>query len=128
MLILSLAEPLRSDFAHRQPFIQFLIFEMARNSPSVTNRASMTERNIAEFQLDAFQPESSRAAQRLRVFYPHGDLTRRALCSFATVLAVLAGVTLPRDLTRRRNLLMKWFDDHFDALEPYLQFFELDPN
>jgi hypothetical protein len=88
----------------------------------------MSERDIAEFRLGAFQADHSRAAQRLHALYPHGDLTRRSLYSFASLLGALAGVKLARDFTRRKDLLVKWFDDHFDALEPYLRFFELDPN
>jgi hypothetical protein len=29
--------------------------------------------------------------------------------------------------TRRRELLIKWFEDNHDTLEPYLAFIELDP-
>jgi hypothetical protein len=88
----------------------------------------MTERDIADATLGNFHAENSRAAQRLGRMYPHGDLTRRSLYSFASLLGALAGVKLPRDFTRRKDLLLKWFDDNFDALEPYLRFFDLDPN
>jgi hypothetical protein len=88
----------------------------------------MSERDIAELRLGVFQAASSRAAHRLRLMYPHGDLTRRALYSFASLLSFLTGVKLARDFSRRKDLLVKWLDDNFDTLEPYLQFFELDPN
>jgi hypothetical protein len=92
------------------------------------NRASMTERDIAELRLGDFHSETSRAARRLRELFPFGELTRRSLYSFATLIGALADVKLNRDFTRRRELLIKWFDDNFDALEPYLGFFEFDPN
>jgi hypothetical protein len=87
----------------------------------------MTERDIADFRLGDFRAENSRAAERLRALYPHGDLTRRSLCSVASLIAALADVKLARDFTRRRELLIKWFEDNYEALEPYLAFFELDP-
>jgi hypothetical protein len=87
----------------------------------------MSERDIANFRLGDFHAESSRAAQKLRTLYPHGDLTRRSLCSFASLVSALADVKLARDFTRRRELLIKWFEDNYEALEPYLAFFELDP-
>jgi hypothetical protein len=87
----------------------------------------MSERDIANYRLAGFHAETSRAAERLHLIYPHGDLTRRSLYSFASLLGALAGVKLARDFTRRRDLLIKWMDDNFDALEPFLPFFELDP-
>jgi hypothetical protein len=88
----------------------------------------MTERDIADLRLGDFQANESRAAQKLGILYPHGELTRRSLYSFASLVATLAGVKLPRDYTRRKDLLLKWFDDNFETVEPYLRFFDLDPN
>jgi hypothetical protein len=88
----------------------------------------MTERDIAEFRLGGFHADNSRAAQEFRVLYPYGELTRRSLYSFASLVATLAEVKLPRDFTRRKDLLLKWFDDNFEVVGPYLRFFELDPN
>jgi hypothetical protein len=97
-----------------------------RDSRTVPNRALMRERDIADFRLGGFHAEGSRAARRLRAMFPQGELTRRSLYSFASLVGALGGVTLPRDFTRRKELLVKWFDDNFDALEPYLGFFRLD--
>jgi hypothetical protein len=93
----------------------------------IANRANMSERDIADFRLGGFRAERSRAAERLRELYPYGDLTRRSLYSLASLLSALSDVKLPRDFTRRKELLVKWFDDNFDALETFLRFFELDP-
>jgi hypothetical protein len=91
------------------------------------NRAAMTEHDIADLTLGDFQASRSRAAQRLQLLYPHGELTRRSLYSFSSLIAALTGVKLPRDFTRRKDLLVKWIDTNFDVLEPYFQFFDLDP-
>jgi hypothetical protein len=88
----------------------------------------MTECDTVELTLGDFHWENSRTAQCLRELFPFGRLTRRPLYSFATLPGALADITLNRDFTRRRELLMKWFDHNFDALEPYLGFLEFDLN
>jgi hypothetical protein len=95
--------------------------------PVVPNRALLREREIAVFRLGNFHADTSRAAQRLRQLYPYGELTRRSLYSLASLIGPLAGVQLPRDFTRRKDLLIKWFDDNFDDLRSYFDFFTLEP-
>jgi hypothetical protein len=75
----------------------------------------MTEGDIADLRDGNFQAGTSGTAQHLRAMSPHGDLTRRSLYSFASLIGSLAGVKLPRDFRQRKELLLKWF-------------FQLDPN
>jgi hypothetical protein len=96
-------------------------------SGRVAKRGTMSERNIADFWQGHFKAEGSRGEALLREFCPDGDMTRRSLYTFASLLASVAGVPLSRDLTRRRDLLVKWVDDNCDALRPYLSFFRLTP-
>ena len=94
--------------------------------PSVPNRSRMSERQIAEYRQNGFNPEGSRGKQLLDNLYP-GEMTRRSLYSFTTLWAALAGIKLQRDFTRRKDLLIKWIDDNYDKIQPYAQFFKLDP-
>lgn len=86
----------------------------------------MKEREIADLRLGTFIAEGSRGMQLLQRIYPRGELTRRSLYSFASLLAALSGIKLARDFTRRKDLLIKWFDDNYDELEPYSRFFVLE--
>jgi hypothetical protein len=45
--------------------------------------------------------------------------------SIASILGNLANVPFERDFARRKDLLIKWFDVNYDALEPFLDFVEL---
>jgi hypothetical protein len=41
------------------------------------------------------------------------------------VISALANVPLGRDFTRRKELLVKWFDDNYEKIQPFVQFIEL---
>jgi hypothetical protein len=56
-----------------------------------------------------------------------GDMTRCCLYSDASILFALAGVTPQRDMTRRKDSLVMWLDQHCDALEPFLNLIEVRP-
>jgi hypothetical protein len=90
-------------------------------------RYHRTERAIADAKLGGFIANGTRREALLERIYPGGSLTRRSLYSFASILSALAGVTLERDMTRRKSLLMKWLDMHYDLLQPYVTFVELVP-
>jgi hypothetical protein len=100
----------------------------SRRRPAVPNRSVMTEHDIADARLGDFNPEGSRGEAIVRQIYPEGELTRRSLYSFASVLSALANVPLQRDLTRRKSLLVKWFDEHYSTLEPFMVFITLRPS
>jgi hypothetical protein len=85
----------------------------------------MTERAIAEMRLGEFSAQGSRGLQLLQQMFPRSDMTRRSMYSLATILGALANVPLERDFSRRKELIIKWFDDNYDALEPFLRFIEL---
>jgi hypothetical protein len=86
----------------------------------------MTEHDTAEFLLGDFQASTSRTVEQLREIYPHGTWTRDSLSSFATVIGTIAGVRVGRNFTRRKDLLIKWFEDHYDVLEPYFRYISFD--
>jgi hypothetical protein len=85
----------------------------------------MSERAIADLRLGTFSSQGSRGLEMLHRMFPSGEMTRRAMYSFASILGALANVRLERDFSRRKDLLVKWFDDNYDVLEPFLHFVEL---
>jgi hypothetical protein len=94
------------------------------NGPS---RNTSTERDIADFHMGDFDPELSRGISLARMVLPEGELTRRFLFSWASLLAGISHLRLPRDSTRRRDLLIKWLDDNYDVLHPFVTLFQLVP-
>jgi hypothetical protein len=82
----------------------------------IPKRSTMSEHEIAEFRLNGFRADTSRAAGCLRRLYPGGELTRGSLHSLATVLSALAQVELKRDWIRWKDLIVK----------PYFAFVRLD--
>jgi hypothetical protein len=46
------------------------------------------------------------------------NLTRESLYVLAQVFSTISRVPFHRDFTRRRTLVIKWFNDHIDQLEP----------
>jgi hypothetical protein len=84
----------------------------------------MSEREIAELRLAGFCAEETRHLILFRRMYPN-ELTHRSLYSLATVISALANVPLERDYARRKELLAKGFDDHYEELERCMQFIEL---
>jgi hypothetical protein len=85
-------------------------------------RGRISEQELADFNQGSFMAEGSRGLSLIREKFPDGFLSRRLLLSFATIISGLANRPLPRDLTRRQILLLKWLDDGYDALKPYMQF------
>jgi hypothetical protein len=91
------------------------------------SKSLRSERPVAVARLDGFIVDGARGEALLQRIYPEGSLTRRALYSFASILSALAGVTLQRDMTRTKSLLVRWFGRNSELLEPYLPFVELVP-
>jgi hypothetical protein len=54
------------------------------------------------------------------------DLTRESLVILAQVFATITGVKFPRDYTRRRTLIIKWFDNNIELFEPVVRLIQLD--
>jgi hypothetical protein len=81
-----------------------------------------TEHDRADYHQGDFAACGSRGLQLIREKFPVGLLSRRLLLSFATIVSGLSNRRLPRDFTRRQILLLKWLDQEYDAIKPYVQF------
>jgi hypothetical protein len=54
------------------------------------------------------------------------NIKQRELLSIATVLATHANIKLDRDAKRRKTVLVKWFEENWPALQPYLDYVVLE--
>jgi hypothetical protein len=78
----------------------------------------MAEKDISDDHQAGFMPQGSRGEQFLRKMVPQGALTSHSLEALAKVFSAISGVPFHRDYTRRRALMIKWFNDNIAALEP----------
>jgi hypothetical protein len=85
--------------------------------------------------------EKERISGRLGDFNPKDspvwrEITRRfgknlkqpELLSMANVLASNAGIKLDRDARRRKTVLLKWFDENWTVIQPYLDYVVFENN
>jgi hypothetical protein len=84
----------------------------------VCDRVHKHEKEISDMHLGAFKAEGSQGDQFVQGMTGGVSLTRESLVSLAQVFSSLSGISFPRDFTRRRALVVKWFDDHVAVLEP----------
>jgi len=90
---------------------------------------------------EAFRSEKSRIANRLHGFNPKEnrvwfEITKRygegikqqELLSIAQVLSATTNIKLDRDAKRRKSVLIKWFEENWYIIHPYLGFVILEDN
>ena len=82
--------------------------------------------------------EKQRIANRLSGFNPRdnvawreissrwGNIKQKELLSIAQVIANEAKIKLDRDARRRKSVLMKWFCEHWNVVQGYLEAIVLD--
>jgi hypothetical protein len=99
---------------------------MHRTRPQVSDRAHYPEKQIAEDHLGEFMPIGSRGLEFIERIAGTPPLTGKSLIVLARGCAFVANVWFPRDFTRRRDLVIKWFDDHIDTLEPLQAIMQID--
>ena len=93
--------------------------------PRPPPRSSHAERERTQFLLGDFQAQGSAGLELLHSLYPF-ELSRSALISLATVFSELIDVPLERDIKRRKELLIKWFDVNISAVKPWAARMTLD--
>jgi hypothetical protein len=76
--------------------------------------------------MDSFKAAGSDGLRFIESLCPGHNLTRESLIVLAKAFSWISGVHFPRDYTRRRDLVIKWFDNHVDALEPLGRLFHLE--
>jgi hypothetical protein len=86
----------------------------------------MTEGEISKLHLGLFTAEGSPGLMFVESLSPGHNLTRESLIIVAGICSAVSGVRFPRDFTRRRDLIIKWFNDHLEKLEPIGHLLQLD--
>jgi hypothetical protein len=90
---------------------------MGRTRHRVSDRAHKLEKEISDAHLGGFTPEGSRGMQMIDDLIPDGHPTCHSLVALAKIFSSISGIPFHRDFTRRRALVIKWFDDNFDSLQ-----------
>lgn len=85
------------------------------------------------------QREKDRISQRLGNFNPKDNevwrfltlrfgqnIKQQELLSIADVLSKNAGIKLDRDAKRRKSVLIKWFEENWQQIKPYINYVVLD--
>jgi hypothetical protein len=91
-----------------------------RTTGTKLSRRIYSEKVVAEALMDSFQAAESRGWQLLTRMTRGRGLPREQMIQIARIFSLLAGIDLPRAFTRRRDLVVKWFDDNFEVLEPFM--------
>jgi hypothetical protein len=94
--------------------------------PSHLPDANPEKQRIAS-RLSGFNPKETPVWQEItRRFGP--NVKQRELVSIASVLAQGANVRLDRDAKRRKSVLIKWFQENWANVSPFLDYVFLEPN
>jgi hypothetical protein len=75
------------------------------------------ERVLLSTRMKGFDPRQSPAGRALEELY--GKTNFASLLSLARICAAYLGIEVDRSATRRRAVLLKWFDENWEALEPF---------
>jgi hypothetical protein len=77
--------------------------------------------------MGSFKAEGSAGMLFLQSLCPGHHLARESLIVVAKVLSIISGIHFPRDYTRRKDLVVKWFTDHIHDLKPFGPLLTLEP-
>lgn len=116
----------RKFHPNRSKSANWTLHLMKGDRQRISDRGHKRERQILDEHLGDFTPDGSRGMAFIQRLSPCGSLTRVSLVFLAHVFSVVTEVPFHRDFTRRRNLVIKWFDDHIDELEPFGSLFTLE--
>ena len=123
------------------PFIDNLLMQaqsrLPGHAPPVPQQMSLAQ--VQRLTGVAMNPEKFRIAVRLAGFNPKDnfvtkEITRRfganlkqgELINIAQVIAENAQIKLDRDARRRKNVLLRWFEEHWVQITPYLDYIVLE--
>lgn len=82
----------------------------------VKDRRNCTERDITQLHLGEFEPEESPGLQLAMEFLDGCPCASQSLSIIAHLLGEMIQNPVPRDYTRKKALLIKWFDENCDDI------------
>jgi hypothetical protein len=104
-----------SEFHHNQP--------RKMNIPS--SHKQEREKQRVKARLEGFDSKSSPVWVTITErFGP--DVTHTELITLAIILAQKAGIVLDRDAKRRKQVLVKWFEEHWTEILPFVHLIALE--
>jgi hypothetical protein len=74
-----------------------------------------------------FNVQASRGWRLVMAMTNGDDLPALGLLRIAQILSVISSIRLPRDMQRRRGLIVKWIDDNFESFVPYVTIIRIAP-
>lgn len=89
------------------------------------SRKGISEKLRANLLLGDFDPYNSRGWDLIK-YMTHHQVSRHALISLATILSGLIGIPFERDYSRRKDLVIKWFDTNYDEIIQFKDCFEIE--
>jgi hypothetical protein len=86
----------------------------------VLDRRQKLEKEISDMHEGDFVVAGSRGLKFLDAILDGEALAfdRKSLIALAMLFSAISNVRFPRDFTRRRTLIIKWFDQNLEALQP----------
>ena len=84
------------------------------------SRRHSTEKAVAQNLLGDFEVKNSRGLSIIEAFMGENafeSISRNSLLSLTTILSKLTQIPFPRNFSRRKALIVKWFDDNAEELE-----------
>ena len=97
-----------------------------KREPGIGFPRNQSEREKAHIKkrLKGFQWKESAAWQDITRFFGPG-LSQEELLAIAEILASAAGLKTDREARRRKEVLIKWFDENYNVLRPMFDRLEL---
>jgi hypothetical protein len=92
----------------------------------ISDRSHQSEATISAQHMGSFKAEGSAGMLFLQKLCHGRRLARESLIVVAKVLSIISGVHFPRDYTRRKDLIVKWFTDNIHDLERFAPFLTLE--
>ena len=89
---------------------------MQKDFPS---RREFSEKAIAHKMLDGFVAEGSKGEELIFQIIGQqiNQISLKALISITNLISILVQIDFPRNYKRRRDLIIKWYDDNHERIE-----------
>lgn len=101
--------------------IQQIISSISQPVPNEGNK----EKERITNRLNGFNPKDNSAWREITNRFGN-NIKQPELLSIATVLASNANIKLDRDAKRRKSVLIKWFEENWKAILPFLDYVVLE--
>lgn len=101
---------------------------MMENKTHLTRHHS-TEKDVAQSLQGSFEIKNSRGLKLIEELFNNRQfdtISRNSLLSLTIILSTLTQIPFPRNFSRRKALIVKWFDTNYDILSQTKPFVNLE--